>query len=140
MKESEDRGEMIVYEAEDGGARLEVRLHNESLWLSQSEMARLFQCTTDNISLHLKNIYEEGELIPEATTEEFSVVRHEGTRDVRRAITLHNLDAVISVGYRIKSRIATRFRIWATERLREYIIKGFEIWRQRFGLKYVFAA
>ena len=140
MKESEDRGEMIVYEAEDGETRLEVRLHNESLWLSQTEMARLFQCTTDNISLHLKNIYEEGELIPEATTEEFSVVRHEGTRDVRRAITLHNLDAVISVGYRIKSRIATRFRIWATERLREYIIKGFEIWRQRFGLKYVFAA
>lgn len=118
-------GEIIVYESEDGRARLEVRLLGESLWLSQSEMARLFQCSTDNISLHLKNIYDEGELSPEATTEEFSVVRREGTRNVRRVLTLYNLDAVISVGYRIKSIIATRFRIWATERLREYIVKGF---------------
>lgn len=116
---------MIVYEAAEGGPRLEVRLHNETLWLSQSEMARLFQCSTDNISLHLTNIYKEGELSAVATTEEFSVVRREGTRDVQRTLTLHNLDAIISVGYRIKSSIATQFRIWATQRLHEYIVKGF---------------
>ncbi len=81
---SSNKGEMIVYEAEDGGPKLEVRLHNESLWLSQSEMARLFQCTTDNISFHLKNIYDEGELSAEATAEDFSVVRREGTIDLRR--------------------------------------------------------
>lgn len=120
-----NKGEMIVYEAEDGGPKLEVRLHNESLWLSQSEMARLFNCSTDNISLHLTNIYMEGELVAEATTEEFSVVRREGNRDVQRTLTLHNLDAIISVGYRIKSRLATQFRIWTTQRLREYIVKGF---------------
>ncbi len=120
-----NKGEMIVYESEDGGPKLEVRLHNESLWLSQSEMARLFQCSTDNISVHLTNIYREGELSAVATTEEFSVVRREGTRDVQRTLKLHNLDAIISVGYRIKSSLATQFRIWATQRLREYIVKGF---------------
>lgn len=120
-----NKGEMVVYEAEGGGPRLEVRLHDESLWLSQSEMARLFQCSTDNISFHLTNIYKEGELSSVATTEEFSVVRREGSRDVQRTLTLHNLDSIISVGYRIKSRLATQFRIWATQRLREYIVKGF---------------
>lgn len=103
-----NRGEMIVYQSEGAGTRLEVRLHNESLWLSQSEMARLFQCTTDNISLHLNNIYKEGELSEEATTEEFSVLRLGGSREVRRSLILYNLDAVISVGYRIKSGVATR--------------------------------
>ena len=86
------KGEMIVYEAAEGGPRLEVRLHNETLWLSQSEMARLFQCSTDNISLHLTNIYKEGELSAVATTEEFSVVRTEGVREVTRRIAFYNLD------------------------------------------------
>ena len=118
-------GEVLIYKTDDGQAKVDVRLVNESLWLTQSDMALLFQCSTDNISLHLKNIYDEGELTREATTEEFSVVRKEGARTVRRQILFYNLDAVISVGYRVTSTVATRFRIWATERLKEYIIKGF---------------
>jgi hypothetical protein len=118
-------GEMIVYQSEDGRIKLDVRLEHETLWMTQGDMARLFQCSTDNISLHLKNIYDEGELDPRATVEEFSVVRQEGKRQVRRKLACYNLDAVISVGYRVKSAIATRFRIWATERIKEYIVKGF---------------
>lgn len=118
-------GEVLIYKTDAGQAKVDVRLVNETLWMTQSDMAQLFQCTADNISLHLKNIYDEGELNQEATTEEFSVVRKEGSRAVRRKMLFYNLDAVISVGYRVKSLIATRFRIWATERLKEYIIKGF---------------
>lgn len=118
-------GEVLIYKADDGQARVDVRLVNESLWMTQSDMALLFHCSADNISLHLKNIYDEGELKREATAEEFSVVRKEGSRAVRRKMLFYNLDVVISVGYRVKSLIATRFRIWATERLKEYIIKGF---------------
>lgn len=118
-------GEILVYQTDDGKIRLDVRLEHETLWMSQIDMAQLFQCSGDNISLHLKNIYEEGELDRAATTEEFSVVRREGTREVARRLTLYNLDAVISVGYRVKSLIATRFRIWATQLLKEYLVKGF---------------
>ncbi len=118
-------GEVLIYQTDDGQAKVDVRLVNESLWMTQSDMALLFQCSADNISLHLKNIYDEGELSREATSEEFSVVRKEGSRAVRRKMLFYNLDTVISVGYRVKSLIATRFRIWATERLKEYIIKGF---------------
>lgn len=120
-----DKGELILYQTDQGQVKLEVRLRNESLWMTQSDMAQLFQCSTDNVSLHLKNIYEEGELVQEATTEDFSVVREEGEREVQRRLKFYNLDAIISVGYRVKSLIATRFRIWATQRLREYIVKGF---------------
>lgn len=120
-------GQFLVYEAEDGRVKLEVRLQNETVWLTQADMARLFQCSADNISLHLKNIYDEGELQPEATSEDFSVVRQEGARQVRRSLTFYNLDAIISVGYRVKSHVATRFRIWATQRLKEYIVKGFTL-------------
>jgi hypothetical protein len=119
------KGQFLVYEAEDGRVKLEVHLRNETVWLTQADMARLFQCSADNISLHLKNIYDEGELRMEATTEDFSVVRQEGPRRVRRTLTFYDLDAIISVGYRVKSHVATRFRIWATQRLKEYIIKGF---------------
>lgn len=118
-------GEVLIYKTDDGQTKVDVRLVNETLWMTQGDMAQLFQCSADNVSLHLKNIYEEGELSREATTEEFSVVRKEGSRAVRRKMLFYNLDAVISVGYRVKSLIATRFRIWATERLKEYIIKGF---------------
>lgn len=124
-------GEILIYETEGGGIRLDVRLEEETLWLTQADMAALFQCSVDNIALHLKNIYEDGELTPEATTEEFSVVRQEGSRQVTRRMACYNLDAIIAVGYRVKSRVATRFRIWATERLKEYIIKGFTIDDQR---------
>jgi len=118
-------GEVIIYKTDDGRVKIDIRLANETLWMTQSDMARLFRCSTDNISLHLKNIYDEGELDRNSTTEDFSVVRREGKRTVRRKMTFYNLDAVISVGYRVRSLIATRFRIWATERLKEYIVKGF---------------
>jgi len=100
-------------------------LENETIWLTQQMMAELFQTTIPNVSMHIKNIYEEKELLPQATIQDFLTVRREGNRDVQRKLTYYNLDVVISVGYRIKSLIATRFRIWATERLKEYIIKGF---------------
>lgn len=119
--------QFFLYNSDDGKIRLEVRLKDETLWLTQKEMAELFQCSTDNISLHLKNIYAEGELSEKATTEESSVVRQEGTRKVQRTVTAYNLDAIISVGYRVNSIRGTQFRIWATQRLKEYVIKGFTI-------------
>ena len=108
-------GEILVYQTDNGKIRLDVRLERETLWMTKNDTAHLFQCSVDNISLHLKNIYSEGELTPSATTEEFSVVRLEGARHVSRRLTFYNLDAVISVGYRVRSLLATRFRIWATE-------------------------
>jgi hypothetical protein len=117
--------EIVIFQSDDGRIRLETRLENETLWMTQNQMAELFGCSVDNISLHLKNIYEEGELPERSTAEDFSVVRLEGARQVSRNIKHYNLDAIISVGYRVKSVIATRFRIWATQQLKEYIIKGF---------------
>ncbi len=124
MKE-EHESDIILYQTDDGKAKIEVRLVNESAWLTQKMMAELFQTTSQNITIHLKNIYEEGELQEEATCKDFLQVQNEGNRKVERKQKFYNLDAVISVGYRIKSQIATKFRIWATERLKEYIIKGF---------------
>ena len=117
--------QIVFYQTTDGLVNIEVLFAEENIWLTQKEMAELFDCSTDNISLHLKNIYKDSEVNQQSTTEEFSVVRQEGTRQVKRTITYYNLDAIISVGYRVKSLIATRFRIWATERLKEYIVKGF---------------
>ncbi|MDD2467741.1 MAG: virulence RhuM family protein [Desulfobulbus sp.] len=119
------QGEVFVYQTDDGQVRLDVRLENETVWLTQPLMAELFQTTQQNISQHILNIYEEGELIPEATHKKFLSVRQEGTRQVQRNLDFYNLDMIISVGYRVKSLIATRFRIWATQRLREYLVKGF---------------
>jgi hypothetical protein len=118
---------MILYQTEDGQSRIEVRLENETVWLTQQLMAELFQTTQQNISLHVRNVYEEGELHPEATHKEFLSVRQEGGRQVQRRLDFYNLDLIISVGYRVKSTVATRFRQWATERLREYIVKGFTL-------------
>jgi hypothetical protein len=118
-------GSLLIYQSEDGKIRLDVRLENESVWLTQPLMAELFQTTQQNVSQHILNIYEEGELAPEATNKKFLSVRQEGSRQVHRELDYYNLDMIISVGYRVKSRTATRFRIWATQRLREYIIKGF---------------
>lgn len=117
--------EIIIYQTEDGVTKLEVRLENETVWLTQKLMAELFQTTVPNINIHLKNIFEEGELDAERTIKDFLIVRLEGSREVNRNIEHYNLDAIISVGYRIKSHVATRFRQWATQRLREYIVKGF---------------
>jgi hypothetical protein len=123
--ENKNTSQIIIYQTEDGKIKLDVRLENETVWLTQKLMAELFQTTPQNITIHLKNIYEEGELSEEATCKDFLQVQKEGSRNVERAQKFYNLDAIISVGYRIKSHVATQFRIWATQRLTEYIIKGF---------------
>ncbi len=117
--------DIIIYQTEDGKTKLEVRLENETVWLTQKLMAELFQTTIPNINMHLKSIFEEGELNEKATIKDFLIVQNEGNRKVERTQKLYNLDAIISVGYRIKSHVATKFRQWATQRLREYIVKGF---------------
>lgn len=119
------RGALVLYQTEDGKTRIEVRLQDETVWLTQKLMAELFQTTKQNISLHIQNVFDEGELSPEATVKEYLTVQTEGSRQVNRPVDFYNLDMIISVGYRIKSHVATRFRQWATQRLREYIIKGF---------------
>lgn len=121
-----------IYRAPDGSAQIEVRLEQGTLWLSQAQLAELFDKDTDTIGLHLRNIYQSGELDEAATTEESSVVRQEGKRQVRRRIRFYNLDAAISVGYRVSSIKGTQFRIWATQRLREYLVKGYTLNRDRF--------
>lgn len=117
-------GEFLVYE-EGGRIKINVRLEDETVWLTQQMMADLFQTTKQNISLHIQNIIEDGELNEDATVKDFLTVRQEGERQVQRSLAYYNLDMIISVGYRVKSQVATRFRIWATQRLKEYIIKGF---------------
>ncbi len=119
------KGEILFYQSADGRVKLDVRLQDETVWLTQQFIAELFQTTVPNISMHIRNIFEEGELAPGATVQKFLTVRKEGNRDVRRKLEYYNLDMIISVGYRVKSLVATRFRIWATECLKEYIIKGF---------------
>ncbi len=116
---------MRLYQLEDTNVYVNVIFKEETFWMTQRVMAELFDCTSDNISLHLKNIYKEEELDVEATTEFFSVVQNEGGRNVSRKVTCFNLDAIIAVGYRVNSKKATRFRQWATKTLKEYIIKGF---------------
>ena len=123
-------GEIIMYQP-DESIRLEVRMEDETVWLTQAQMAILFGCTSDNIGLHLKNLYAEGEIASSATTEEISVVRFEGKRKVSRRITHYNLDAILSVGYRVSSRNATKFRQWANSVLKEYLLRGYAI-NQRF--------
>lgn len=117
--------QFLLYTTPSEDIKINAVIKDETLWLTQKAMAELFGCTTDNISLHLSNIFSEGELTEKATTEDFSVVRKEGSRDVKRTITFYNLDAIISVGYRVNSARATQFRIWATKVLKEYIQKGF---------------
>ena len=117
--------QILIYQAENGETKIDVRLEDETVWLTQKLMAELFQSTVPNINMHLKNIFEEGELNQKATIKKSLIVRKEGNREVSREVEFYSLDAIISVGYRIKSHTATRFRQWATERLKEYIVKGF---------------
>ena len=119
------QSQIIIYNTESGETKIEVRLENENVWLTQRLMAELFQTTIPNINLHLKNVYEEDELDEIATVKDFLIVQIEGNREVQRTQKFYNLDAIISVGYRIKSGVATKFRQWATQRLREFIVKGF---------------
>jgi hypothetical protein len=120
-------GQFLIYQDEDGVLKLDVRLEDETVWLTQQLMADLFQTTVPNISMHIQNIYEDEELSTEATVKKFLTVRLEGKREVKRLLDYYNLDMIISVGYRVKSAVATRFRIWATEHLKEYIVKGFTL-------------
>jgi hypothetical protein len=123
----EKHSEILLYQTEDGRTRIDVRLDDETVWLSQKLMAELFQKDVRTINEHIQNIYSEGELEPKPTIRKFRMVQTEGTRQVSRAIDFYNLDVIISVGYRVKSHRGTQFRIWATQRLREYIVKGFTL-------------
>ncbi len=115
----------LIYNTPEEGVSVSAIIKDDTIWLTQRAMAELFDCTTDNISLHLKNIFADGELAESSTSEEISVVQKEGNRNVKRTPKFYNLDAIISVGYRVNSRKATNFRIWATSVLKEYMTKGF---------------
>lgn len=117
----------IIYQAKDGSFQIEARLESETIWLTQRQMAELFGTSTDNIGLHLKNIYIEKELSEEATAEDYSIVRLEGKRKVNRKVKHYNLDAILSVGYRVNSKQGTQFRIWAPKVLKEYLLKGYAL-------------
>ena len=121
----QSQGEIVIYQAEDGLTKVECRFVDETVWLTQQQMAELFHTSRSNIVEHIGHIYEEGELDEVSTCRKFRQVRMEGSRQVTRELTFYNLDMIISLGYRVKSLIATQFRRWATERLKEYMIKGF---------------
>ncbi|HUT43670.1 MAG TPA: RhuM family protein [Desulfobacterales bacterium] len=127
------KGEMIIYTSPEGTANIDVRLEAETLWLSQKMMAELFGKDSDTIGLHLKNIYSEEELEEKATTEDFSVVQTEGKRRVTRRVKFYNLDAILSVGYRINSKRGTQFRIWANRILKEHLVQGYTINAKRLA-------
>ena len=118
-------GEILIYQSEDGLTKIEVKIQDETVWLTQQQMADLFQTSRTNVVEHIAHIYEEIELDENSTCRKFRQVRKEGNREVSREMPYYNLDMIISLGYRVKSRIATNFRRWATERLKEYMIKGF---------------
>ena len=121
----DNQGDIVIYQTEDGGTKIDVRFEGETVWLTQQQMAELFGSSRTNIVEHIRHIYEEGELDEASTCRKFRQVRDEGGRQVSREIPHYNLDMIISLGYRVKSKIATHFRRWATERLKEYMLKGF---------------
>ena len=121
----EEKNNIIIYQLDDGKTKIDVKLEDETVWLSQQQMAELYDTTKQNISSHIKNIFDEEELDENSTVKEFLTVQKEGNRNVERKVKYYNLDMIISLGYRIKSKVATNFRKWATERLKEYMIKGF---------------
>ena len=124
---TQGRGEIVLYQTADGRTAIDVKLDNETVWLTQAQMAVIFDCSSDNIGQHLKNIYKEQELSESSTTEIFSVVRTEGSRTISRKITHYNLDAILSVGYRVSSKRAVSFRQWANSVLKDYLIKGYAV-------------
>ena len=124
---TDEYGEILIYQTDDGQTNIEVKIEDDTVWLTQQQMSELFQTSRTNVVEHIKHIYEEGELDEISTCRNFRQVRKEGNREVTRQIPYYNLDMIISLGYRIKSVIATRFRQWATQRLKEYMIKGFTI-------------
>lgn len=126
MVKNEERGEIVLYQPE-GEVRLEVRVENETVWLTQAQMAELFHKVPQNITIHIKNIYKEGELDKTSTCKEYLQVAHEGNREVTRSLKFYNLDVIISVGYRVKSVAGTRFRQWALAVLKDYMLKGYAV-------------
>lgn len=120
-------GEIIIYQPDKASIKLEVRIEDETVWLTQVQMADLFNSSKQNISLHINNIFKEGELNPGSTVKEYLTVQNEGLRSVKRKITIYNLDVIISVGYRVKSQRGTQFRIWANRVLKEYLLNGYVI-------------
>jgi len=125
----EPESQLLLYQTEDGKTRLEVRLENETVWLTQNQMAELFQTSIPNVSMHIRNVFAEGELQPGSVVKEFLTTAADGKNYQTK---FYNLDVIISVGYRVKSHRGTQFRIWATQRLREYIVKGFALDDERF--------
>ena len=130
MKANNDQ--MLIYQSEDGSIKIDVRFEQDTVWLTLEQMSTLFGRDKSTISRHIKNVFEEGELATVATVANFATVQVEGERTVQRNIDYYNLDVIISVGYRVKSQQGTQFRIWATQRLKEYIIKGFVLNDERF--------
>ncbi|MBJ7309422.1 virulence RhuM family protein [Rugamonas sp. CCM 8940] len=124
-KPTTDQGELVLYTSEDGSATFFLRAQGGTVWLTQMELAELFQTSVPNVNIHIKNILEEGELQSEATIKDYLIVRTEGRRQVKRPVKLYNLDMILAVGYRVKSPRGTQFRQWATTHLREYLVKGF---------------
>lgn len=124
-------GAIVLYRLSDGSPALQVRLDKDTVWVTQADLVRLFDSSKANISEHITNIFNEGELSAEATVRNFRTVRQEGSRQVERTLTYYNLDLILSVGYRVKSKTATQFRIWATDRLRDYLVKGYAVNQQR---------
>jgi len=127
MKKNQQNKQIIIYTADGGSPTIKVRVEGETVWLTQIQLSKLFETTKANISIHIKNIFKENELTKKATVKECLTVQKEGDREVSRHIEHYNLDLIVSLGYRVKSQIATQFRIWATKRLKEYIVKGFTI-------------
>ena len=127
MAHKDGNSDILIYRSEDGQVKVDVRFENETVWLSLDQMSVLFGRDKSTISRHIKNVFEEGELMPGATIANFATVQQEGERTVERSIDYYNLDVIISVGYRVKSKQGTHFRIWATQRLREYLVKGFTL-------------
>jgi hypothetical protein len=121
----ENQNKIIIYKTADGKAEIDVKLDNETVWLTQSQMADLFQSTKQNVALHISNIFEDNELRQDSTVKEYLTVQKEGSREVKRTVLHYNLDVIISVGYRVKSIQAVQFRIWATDKIKEFIVKGF---------------
>ena len=121
------KNNIVIYTSKDGIVKVDTTLNDDTVWMNQSELAKLFATTKNNISLHMKNIFESGELEESSTVKDFLTVQKEGTREVKRKVTHYNLDAIIAVGYRINSKRATDFRIWATKILKEYMVKGFAL-------------
>jgi hypothetical protein len=127
-----DKAEIIVYPIDDKSSLLEVRVEDETVWLTQAQMVELFSSSKQNISLHINNIYKEGELQSNSTIKEYLTVQKEGIRQIKRKVAVYNLDVIISVGYRVKSQRGTQFRIWANQVLKDYLLKGYAI-NQRIG-------